>query len=278
MGNFIPIGEEEKDLLITLHDMVFLDMEYVQKFIYPAKSKQVVLRKVRNLEKEKYIKSFYTPKVDETGAKNIKIITLDKFGVEEVAALTGEINWSNRWTKRSPAYIHHVLSLANIRAACYAGKSSGFDLVSWVPERSSYFQYSSRKEEVIIPDGTMIFKRTVNDNSAYFAYFVEMERSRQRISVSQNKLRRYNDYVGHKAQQKHSIFPITPIGLMVTFISANENEMLNLIEHTKNVTTNNLTNVLYSTYQDVIENPYGDIWRCKGRGEDKYPLRKIFKT
>lgn len=275
-GNFLFIREQEMDLLITLHDMIFLDIEYLQKFIYPNLTKKTVERKLISLEKEGYIKSFFTPKSDGERATNIKIITLDKLGVEEVKGLTGEVNWSDRWTKRSPSFVHHNISLANLRGSFYRKKLDDFELVSWVPERDCYFQYAGGKNDVIVPDGAMIFNRKAKEQSVYFSYFMEMERSRQRMSVNQNKLKRYNAYASHESHKKHSMFEIPPRVLSVCFISRTDNEMQNLIEHTKKVPTDKLHGVLYSTYERVMDDPYGRIWRFKDQNEEFYPMWKLF--
>ncbi|EJW14329.1 replication-relaxation family protein [Paenibacillus alvei] len=276
-GNFLFIRDQEIDLLITLHDMIFLDIEYLENFIYQNISRRTIERKLIGLEKEGYIKSFFTPKADGERATNIKIITLDKLGVEEVKSLTGTVNWDKRWTKRSPSFIHHNISLANLRGAFYRDQKDDFKLVSWITERESYYQYAGRKDDVIVPDGTTVFHRKLNEKTAYFAYFMEMERSRQRISFSQNKLKRYNAYAGLKAHIKHPIFEIPPAITSVCFVSMAENEMMNLIEHTEKVSTNHLRTVMYSTYDKVMSDPMGKIWRFKGQDDGLYPMWTIFK-
>lgn len=273
-GVVIYLGEKEHELLVTLYDMLFADIDFVSTYVYPDLAVPSVHRRIRKMEEAGYIKSFSTPKAD--GERIVKVITLDRMGVEEVEALTGEIRWDTRWTKRTPSFIHHLLQMTKMRGAFQQQELPDFQLRHWISERSSYYQYGQRKEEVIVPDGTAVFRRIMNDKAGDFAYFWEMERSRQRITVSQNKLRRYNEYLGRDAISKHPIFLEKPVVTRVCFISATENEKLRLIEHTKNVDISNIQAVLYTTYEEIISDPYGEIWVFKdSEPAAKYNMWKI---
>lgn len=271
------LGDRERDLLMMLYDMLFVDIDFVSTYIYPEILPTSAHRRIRKLEESGYIKSFKTPRADGVSVQNIKVICLDRLGVEEVEALTGESRWDTRWTKRTPTYIHHLIQLAKMRGILQEKQLPDFQFQTWIPERSSYYQYGQRKDDVIVPDGTVVFKRIVNDKAGDFAYFVEMERSRQRAAVSINKLRRYNEYMGREnGLAKHSIFETRPVITRVCFISANENEKLRLIEHTKDVDTSRIQAVLYTTYDEVLNDPYGEIWCFKGR-EGKHTMWKIIR-
>ncbi|MEK5645953.1 hypothetical protein BK138_34450 [Paenibacillus rhizosphaerae] len=271
----IHLGEKERDLLLMLYDMLFADIDFIGTYVYPDLTLSSVHRRVRGMEDFGYIKSFTTPRVEGDSMHNIKVVTLDRLGVEEVEALTGESHWDTRWTKRTPSFIHHLLQMAKMRAAFQKQEMPDFQLHTWVSERGSYYQYGQRKEDVIVPDGTAIFRRVMNDKAGDFAYFMEMERSRQRAVVSQNKLRRYNDYLGRDAVSKHPIFYQKPVVSRVCFISATEKEKLRLMEHTKDIDTSHIQAVLYTTYEEVISNPYGEIWVFKNADQTKYTMWKI---
>ncbi|MFS0728374.1 replication-relaxation family protein [Paenibacillus sp. 1P07SE] len=270
----VYLGKREQDLLLLLYDMLFLDMDFIHRYIFPDQVLGSVHRKVRKLEDGAYIQSMMTPRVDGETAKNIKVITLNRLGVEEVDAMTGECRWDSRWTKRTPTFIHHLLQTAKVRGALQAQSIPEFQFQQWISERHSYYQYGQRKEDVIVPDGTAVFRRRQNEKEGDFIYFMEMERSRQRATVSQNKLRRYNDYIAREAFTKHAIFSLPPVLFRVNFISASENEKNRLMEHTANVDTSKIQAVMYTTYEELLANPYGDIWSFKG-SDKKYSMWRI---
>lgn len=115
----------------------------------------------------------------------------------------------------------------------------------------------------------MVFKRDLPDRSVYFAYFLELERSRQRKEISQDKLKRYNEYCKRGSQNHHNNFGFPVSLIRILFVSANENEMNKLMEHTGHVATPDIQAVLYSTYEQVLSDPYGPIWKAKGMDPHK---------
>lgn len=267
----IEIHEAEVNLLIDLYDMVFLDLDYVRKVIYPDIHPETMKKKMRRLKAMGYIQAH---RVLTGTSKNV--LSLAEAGVQEVKDLLGEAKWDTRWIKRSSSFIYHSLHVASVRAA-FQMTETGHAAISykeWVSERRSYYPYGNSPNEVIVPDGTLVLERELEDRPpAYFGYFIEMERSRQRAQVSQNKLRRYAEYCARDGFKKQSFDH--PLSLVrVLWVSATENEMLRLMEHTKNIDTKAIQAVLYTTFDEVNENPYGEIWRAKGSRdpEKKYKL------
>lgn len=273
-GGTIQIQESEENLFVDLYDMVFLDLKYVQKVIYPNVHRKTMLIRIRKLEDAGYIQAHRV-----LAGSTRKVLSLAEGGVQEVRDLLGEARWDSRWVKRSSSFIYHALHVAQIRAA-YQVNETGNPAISyqeWVSERRSYYQYGGRESEVIVPDGTLILERTLEERPpAYFGYFIEMERSRQRAQVSINKLRRYAEYCAREGFKKQAFDH--PLALVrVLFISATENEMRKLMEHTKDVDTQAIQAVLYTTFDEVTEDPYGEIWRAKG-SRDPEKRYKLFSN
>ncbi|MGN7170608.1 replication-relaxation family protein [Paenibacillus cellulositrophicus] len=267
----IKIQESEESLFIDLYDMIFLDLDYIHKVNYPDIKKTTMLIRIRKLEDLGYIQAHRA-----LAGTTKKVLSLAEVGVQEVRDLLGEAKWDSRWVKRSSSFIYHSLHVASVRAA-FQMTETGHAAISykeWVSERRSYYQYGSSPNEIIVPDGTLVLERELEDRPpAYFGYFIEMERSRQRAQVSQNKLRRYAEYCARDGFKKQSFDH--PLSLVrVLWVSATENEVLRLMEHTKKIDTKAIQAVLYTTLDEVNENPYGEIWRAKGSSDPqkKYKL------
>lgn len=269
----VLIGERERKMFLLLFDMVFLDIDFLHRVVYEDMLKTSVYHKIRKLKNEGYLKTFSTLRLDGKGL--IKIVTLDRLGVEEVEGLTGKNNWDSRWTKRVPAFIHHSLQLAEIRSSFEKEKKEDFILQEWLSERESFFSYGEGKNDVIRPDGTLVFERRVKGQAGLFAYFMEFERSRKHKHVNRDKLLRYNEYLRRGGPKRHPIFDVPPVVTRVCFVAITEEEMLDLMEDVKNVSTDHIQAVIFSTYSEVLENPYGEIWRLKGGGSSRSFMWKI---
>lgn len=268
------IGEKEQQLFLDIHDLIFVDMAYLLNNVYVKEDgtsyHEVYVRNiVRDLEKQEYIK-IYNILNDEHVRSYKRVFTLDRKGVEEVEALLGDSHWDNRWTDRTPTFIYHALKAAHIKAAFEMKKeqntSKMLNYRTFVSERNSFFQYGEGKKDVIRPDGTLLFSGEFKGAIYNYAYFVEVERSRQMRSVSQNKLVRFNSYVKSEAFKKHTRLECDiESRIRILFVSEGEGEMHNLIRHTESVPTPDLDGVFYTTYEQVTTNPYGEIWRVKNK-------------
>ena len=67
------IGTKEEDLFIAIHDLVFVDYDYLQKYVFIHEDgssfhKNTIMNHLRALEREGYIKSFPIAKANVRGA------------------------------------------------------------------------------------------------------------------------------------------------------------------------------------------------------------------
>jgi hypothetical protein len=273
------IGEREEDLIVAIHDHVFVDREFMRNNIFRKEdgsvySEVTIGKTLKGLQKDGYIKQF--PLLKENRAGNaIRVYTLDENGVKEAQQILGESDWDSRWSQRTPTYIYHCLRVAHLQAI-YAGHG-GTDVIRYVDffsERRAFRNYGQAKKAgdgkerkpsntVIRPDGAFIMERLTAKGSGYILYFIEMERSRQRPGISMDKLRRYNEYCRKKAYQHDANWGVDIAGVRILFISDKRNERDRLMKHTETVDTSSTLGVLYGTYQDSMENPYGRIYKAK---------------
>lgn len=285
VGGFLMvkrIGELEELLFVSLHDLVFIDVEYLEKYIYVHSegkpySKYWISRQMRTMEAEGYIKSFPVAKATVQGRDRL-VYTLDTKGVQEVKEILGEADWDARWTQRTPTYVFHSLRMSHILAAYSSQIDDYYQFNEYFSERRAFRNYGEvttdkdgKKKQssstVIRPDGAFILEREVNGQKVKFLYFVELERSRQRIEVTLNKIRRYNEYVRKRAFVNDDIFGDGIRVVRVLFVSNNDTERNKMLENSKKADSREIEKIggslLFSTYEDVIANPYGDVWKAK---------------
>ncbi|OHR69511.1 replication-relaxation family protein [Bacillus sp. UMB0893] len=276
------IGEREENLFIALHDLVFVDYDYLKDYVFVHEDgtkfhKNTIMNHLRSLEREGYIKSFPVAKPNVRGADRL-VYTLDTKGIQEARELLGEADWDTRWTQRTPTYIYHSLKMANILTVYKNAEKSGIEFHDYFSERRAFRNYGEWKVDkdgkkrqssntVIRPDGAFILKRVLNGKTFHFLYFVEMERSRQRIENTLEKIYRYNQYVRKKSYENDLRFGVSIHMVRVLFVSEKSNERDRLMLNAKKGDSRELEKIngglLFATYDDVIENPYGDIWKAK---------------
>lgn len=257
------ITPREIELFLDLYDLVFLDVDYLQKVIYHS-SKPAIYRRMAKLEKKEYITSFKLAIVDKAsptgGSKNV--YTLNTKGLEEVREYLGEARWDTRWTDRTPSHIYHCLEMANVYASFKLIENKYFGIHEWLNESRSQYRFAEGRDGQIKPDGTLLIK--AKNQVAYAGVMIELERSKQRKDVSIGKLTRYNRYCELECYKKQESIAVPIAAPRIVFISARENEMKNLILHTQEVDTKSTKGVLYTTMDKILADPYGKIFFAKG--------------
>lgn len=289
------IGDIEEQLFVSLHDLVFVDVEYLEKYIFvhangKSYSRAWISRQMKALEGEGYIKSFPVAKATTRGNDRL-VYTLDTKGVQEVKEILGEADWDARWTQRTPTYIFHSLRMSHIQAAYASCADELFTFKEFFSERRAFRNYGEVTKDkqgkdrqssttVIRPDGAFVLERTVNDQKVQILFLVELERSRQRIDVTMNKVRRYNEYVRKGAYKNDVVFGDAIKIVRVLFVSNNDTERDQLMFNAKKADSRELEKIggalLFASYDDVISTPYGSIWKAahSSKPEKLYSLYK----
>lgn len=289
------IGEIEEKLFVALHDLVFLDVEYLENYIFihpdgKKYSRYWISRQMRALEAEGYIKSFPVAKPSVRGGDRLTY-TLDTKGVQEVREILGEADWDARWTQRTPTYVHHSLRMSHIQGAYSTQEDSLFEFKEYFSERRSFRNYGEVIQDtqgknrttattVVRPDGAFVLERTINEQQVQILFFVELERSRQRIDVTLNKIRRFNEYVRKSAYKDDVIFGDAIKIVRVLFVSNNDTERNQLMENAKKADSREIEKIggalLFGTYDDVRADPYGSIWKA-AHSSDPHKLYSLYK-
>ncbi|WP_191567449.1 replication-relaxation family protein [Metabacillus idriensis] len=293
MAKRITVLEEE--LFVSLHDLVFVDVQYLEKYIYVHEdrkpySKYWISKQMRAMEAEGYIKSFPVAKAAVQGRDRL-VYTLDSKGVQEVKEILGEADWDTRWTQRTPTYVFHSLRMSHIQAAYASQKDDQFIFKEFFSERRAFRNYGEitkdkegKKKQssttVIRPDGAFTLEREINGQKVKFLFFVELERSRQRVDVTLNKIRRYNEYVRKRSFENDEVFGEGIRVVRVLFVSNNDTERNKIMENSHKADSREIEKIggslLFGTYEDIIADPFGQIWKAKD-SSDSSKLYSLYK-
>ncbi|WP_221568660.1 replication-relaxation family protein [Alkalihalobacillus sp. TS-13] len=276
------ISSREEALFETLHDLVFVDYPFLEKYIFlnsdgTPQHQNTIRRALKSLENEGYIKSFPVPKAHVRGADRLAY-SLDTQGIQEASEILGGADWDKRWTQRTPTYIYHSIQIAYILMIYKTNihHAKELEFVDYFSERRAFRNYGEWSKDkygkkrqspatVIRPDGAFVLKRLVKEKEFKFLYFVEMERSRQRIENTLEKMFRYNQYVLKKAYKEDFVFGDIDV-VRVLFVSNKETERDRLLFHSKKADTKAIEKIqgtlFFASYDDVMANPYGAIWKA----------------
>ncbi|PPA68685.1 replication-relaxation family protein [Jeotgalibacillus proteolyticus] len=280
------IGEIEEGLFVALHDLVFVDVEYLEKYLYvhpdgKPYSRYWISRQMRALESEGYIKSFPVAKATVRGGDRL-VYTLDSKGVQEVKEILGDADWDTRWAQRTPTYVFHSLRMSHILSTYATKQDESVTFKEYFSERRAFRNYGEVTKDtlgksrqsaatVIRPDGAFVLERELKETKVQFLYFVELERSRQRIDVTLNKVRRFNEYVRKKHFAEDVIFGDSIKVVRILFVSNNETERNKLMENAKKADAREIEKIggalLFTTYKELCEDPYGEIWKAAHSSE-----------
>lgn len=270
MTKNLILTPRDQDIFIDLYDLVFLDVDYIRNVHFLNEegnpvSRQFVNRRMKTLEENEYVISQRIPITDKNApmgrAKNV--YSLGPKGIEEVRELTGDpdVKWDSRWTDRTPSHIYHALEMAHLNASFKLVDHPKYELYDWLNESRGQFRYSDGRDGQIKPDGiAILLHKEVNK---HMGIMIELERSRQRKDISINKLKRYNRYCELEAFKRHTAIDVEIPQPRILFVSAKENEMINLMKHTKDVDTSATAGILYTTIDRLQENPFGQIYHGK---------------
>lgn len=263
MAKGILLTPRDLEFFEDLYDLVFLDVDYLQKVIYKS-SKAAIYRRMALLEEHGFITSFRLAIIDKANpaGRSKNVYTLDSKGIEEVRQIFGDTKWDPRWTDRTPGHIYHCLEMANVYASFKIIENEEFGLKEWLNESRSQYRFAEGRDGQIKPDGMLIVRHKASNGFA--GVIMELERSKQRKDVSIGKLKRYNRYCELECFTEQESIDVDIKAPRIVFISLKENEMENLIKHTKDVDTSKTKGVLYTTMDKILADPYGKIFLAKG--------------
>lgn len=193
----IYLNKDDDNLLLYLHDLIYVDIPFIQRYIYTKYEREIVVRsRLRKLEEAGFVKSFSSYIHD--GERVSKIYTLALPGMERVEQLQGFHHWNQRWTRKLMPWYQHQLMLNDIYMQLRQHlEAQGVVIVDFVPEPRAFYQYSQSKTDVVQPDGILVLREEGKTDT--MGIFLELERSVTKRKNTLQKVRRYNDFFQREA-------------------------------------------------------------------------------
>ncbi|MED3356077.1 replication-relaxation family protein [Bacillus thuringiensis] len=280
MGNILfQISDEQ--LLMSLHTHIYLDIEYIHQKVYVDYTKKSVTNRLYKLEQAGYIRYEYLPVTSPRNqkrkfAKPQRIYTLTTKGVDMVRGFRGEVHWKASWSQRAASFVYHSLMLAKVECAMTLAskQEERLEIKEWINEPRATFQYTKGRNRVIRPDGVAVIglKEAIDKN---IGVYMEMERSYGSKEVLEKKIIRYNDFMIREEKRKEyrahaGIAYEVPIWRLV-FVAGSESREKELIRYLKGVSSPEIP-VFITLFQDIIQDPFGNIYRNIQNPEKKVRL------
>lgn len=273
----LVLRDVDKDLLMMLHDFIYLDLEFIHAHVYKNYQRFTSVRsRLYKLEEAGYIKMFSSVETPTPPHYLGSVVTLSETGASIIEELQGYGRWNRAWTRKLPIWYRHTLLLARAVIHYMNVENERYRFVDFIPEARSYFKYGSTQSDVIRPDGLMVISiADMDGDETIIGIFLEMERSNSKRYSIQNKIKQYEGFLGGlDTTEKYQAekVPEEPIDhWAVLFISTTEKEAavlkrkLDYInpavgERPSKVRPGMNMNVFLTSIDKISENPLGDIY------------------
>ncbi|HDR7494020.1 TPA: replication-relaxation family protein [Bacillus cereus] len=272
---------DDEQLLVDIHNHIYVDFEYIHSKIYTGYQKRSVLNRLGKLTKANYLICEYLPTASvryqkRKSGRPQRVYTLTSKGVDVVRGLRGEVHWKSKWSQRAASFVYHSVMLAHIECAMTLAsqKEEKLELKEWINEPRGTFQYAKGKNQVIRPDGTAIIGLK-NEFDKNMCVFVEMERSYGSKEVLQKKILRYNDFMQREEKRADYRMHIgmafeLPLWRLV-FVAGSESREKELIRYLKDVSSPDIP-VYITRYEEILQDPFGNIYRNIRNSDKKVRL------
>ncbi|WP_260869796.1 replication-relaxation family protein [Bacillus thuringiensis] len=286
MNALVFLSEEDQQLLIHLHQHIYLDVDYMMKRIYKGYSRNTIYVRLRRLVEANYLKQETLPMPSVRGKKAkagrpLKVYTLAKVGVEMVRELRGSVHWNKRWSERVATFVYHSLMLADVEASMsiHSEQETSYELKEWINEARATYKYTKSAKDILRPDGiAVVGVKGRTDRNA--GLLLEMERSYSTKDVLLKKILRYNDFFKREESMlqqydRHVGFDYPLVLWKLIFIARDEVREKELLRHLRDaehppvyeieqngeMVYKERYSVLITTFAEITEQPFGAIYR-----------------
>lgn len=264
---YLSLREEDEQLLLHLHDFIYLDKQFITDYIYTSYiNKLSVYRRLSALKNAGYIKVFLR-QIDNTDHRPSNLYTLTKFGVDTVEQMRGVSHWRQEWTADTPVWWRHTLMIAYaVKQFEIHAEKHGLIFHEWIPEPRAAFEYptinTAKSKTSIRPDGILVIG--TEGSTERMGIFIEMERSYSTRERTIRKIDQFNEFLSRRDElmddyQYKVAFNEPVTSWVILFIGATEAKTNKILRDISNVNTT--LPVLVACKEDIHEDPYDSIYR-----------------
>lgn len=265
------LQEADRQLLLHLHDFIFLSLDFIGKHIYDYQKKTSLYRRLSELEKADYVRSYTLPaKHDDSFVS--KVFTLSKHGAECVHELRGVSHWKDKWSQGIPPlwYMHQIM-ISEVVKSFELHSSEEVNFREWIPEERAHFETidTTGKKAVIRPDG--ILTLGAGDSKGGLGVLLEMERSYSTRERTLRKIDQYNYFFERYdkfaiAYDRSVGFETLPMGWKILFVGDTEAKTDKLLRDLEK--ENSVVPVLVACKERIEQDPFGPIYREPKKPEE----------
>jgi len=288
MMKHLVLSEQDRQLLLHLHQFIYLSKEFIDDYIYnnpkdePAVRvhERSVYRRLNKLEEAGYITSFSVP-IKENSKRPSYIFTLTKFGLDVVEQMTGVVHWQTQWSHKPQIWYMHTLTMAEVVKSFEYNAPEGIMVKEFIPEARGHYEYFEKeKRHVIRPDGILIIGSPYSNENA--GIMLEMERSYASRPGTIRKLEQYNRFFDGYVKKGKAIeneakfkkyeermkkfdigvgfeYPVDVQKWSILFIGDNESMGKRILNQLRGLDCN--VKLSSASKDDLKENPYGEVYR-----------------
>lgn len=262
----LSLREEDEQLLLHLHDFVYLDKAFIEKHIYTSyKNNLSIYRRLNSLADAGYIKTFQR-QIDNKQHRTSNIYTLAKFGVDTVEQLRGIVHWRDSWSHDTPPWWRHQLLIAgSVQRFKDEAERVGLVVHEWITEVRAYYEYPTvhglKSKTAIRPDGVLVIGKP--DSDQRMGIFLEMERSYSTKERTLRKIEQFSEFFSRYEElmepyQRKVAFDEPITSWTILFIGATETKAKKLLRDLANESA--AVPVLVASKEAIDADPYGRIY------------------
>lgn len=277
----IVLNDEDDNVLLHLHDLIYLDLPFIHRYIYSRYEKEQGTRhRLTKLEDAGFVKSFQSYIEDQE--RFSKIFTLALPGVERVEQLQGFHHWNQRWTRKLMPWYQHQLMLSVIMTEVQQQlEANGVEVLDFVSEPRAAYQYTQAKTDVLRPDGILVVREQGKADT--FGLFLELERSVTKRKNTLQKAHRYNDFYLREAAVKdaydRSVGFEEPVDDWLVVFIGRDTAGTNKVVRDLTVKDESLSiPIVAVTKDDFIHRPFAPVYHLVTGSDPKTKMRVFSST
>ena len=275
---YMTLREEDHQLLLQLHDFVYLHKDFIEKYIYTKYTgSHSIYRRLSKLAEAGYIKPFLLP-INHSDHRPSNVYTLTRFGVETVEQLRGVVHWNAQWSSQPPPWYQHQLMLAeSVKSYELEAGNIGLEVKQWISEARAFFEFpainsANKQKAQIRPDGILNIGAKGSEKS--MGLMLEMERSYTSKERTIRKIDQFNEFFSRKGELmddylRKVAFETEVTGFKIIFIGGTEAKANKLLRDLEGESSH--VPVLVASKEAILREPFAAIYRDI-RDPEKYTI------